>query len=333
MTIGRLASRESIASGASLLALKRIRDKETIMTKQVVAVIGGTGLQGGGVVDALLGAGKFAVRVASRNPTSDASRALVARGVEVVKADLLEPGSLRSALEGAHGAFVVTNFWDPAQMPRETEIGTEAVRAARAAGVKHLVWSTLPDSEKLTGGRLKVVHFSGKARVDAAVKAAGFARHTFVMAPMYFQNFLGMMAPQPLPNGGRGWAVPIDPAARVMHAGDATEVGRAVAAAFAAGDQLPDGSCLGVCGGVYSFNDFVGTLNAQGHKLQVLQVPAAVYDGFYPGAHEIREMFQYFAEHTYFGPEHEKHIAAANALVPGGFTNFADWARVHMKAV
>ena len=86
-----------------------------------------------------------------------------------------------------------------------------------------------------------------------------------------------------------------------------------------------------MCGGVYSFNDFVGTLNAQGHKLQVVQVPPAAYDGFYPGASEIREMFQYFVEQTYFGPERERSIAAANALVPGGFTNFADWARVHMK--
>ena len=82
------------------------------MTKQVVAVLGGTGQQGGGVVDALLGAGKFAVRVASRNPASDADRALALRGVEVVQADLLDPSSLRSALAGAHGAFVVTNFWD-----------------------------------------------------------------------------------------------------------------------------------------------------------------------------------------------------------------------------
>ena len=135
------------------------------MTKQVVAVLGGTGLQGGGVVDALMSAGKFAVRVASRNPASDAGRALAARGVEVVKADLLDPSTLRSALEGAHGAFVVTNFWDPAQMPRETETGTAAVQAARDAGVKHLIWSTLPDSEKLTGGRIKVAHFTGKARV------------------------------------------------------------------------------------------------------------------------------------------------------------------------
>ena len=150
---------------------------------------------------------------------------------------------------------------------------------------------------------------------------------------MYFQNFLTMMAPQTLPNGGRGWAVPIDLAARVMHAGDVTEVGRAVAAAFAAGDQLPDGSYLAPCGGIYSFNDFADTLNKQGHKLQVVQVPPAAYDSFYPGASEIREMFQYFAEHTYYGPERERYIAAARALVPGGFTNFADWARVHMKAV
>ncbi|MGB5830812.1 MAG: hypothetical protein WBG92_02305 [Thiohalocapsa sp.] len=62
-----------------------------------------------------------------------------------------------------------------------------------------------------------------------------------------------------------------------------------------------------------------------------MQVPPEVYEGFYPGAHEMREMFQYFAECSYFGPEHAKHIAAANALVPGGFTDFANWARVHMK--
>ncbi len=300
------------------------------MTRQRIAVIGGTGAQGGGVVEALLAAGDVTVRVATRNPDSDAARALAARGVEAVRADLLDAATLAPVFEGCHGAFVVTNFWDPAQMPRETEIGAAAVQAARAAGVEHLIWSTLPDSEALSGGALKVVHFTGKARVDATVAAAGFARHTFVHAPMYFQNFLTMMGPQPLPGGGRGWAVPMDPAARVIHAGDATEVGRAVAAAFAAGDALADGTHLAVCGGVYAWNDFVTTLNAQGHALQVVQVPAEAYDGFYPGAHEMREMFQYFERHTYFGPEREARIAAALALVPGGFTGFADWARVHL---
>ena len=301
------------------------------MAKQVIAVVGGTGGQGGGVVEALLAAGKFTVRVPSRNPGSQAAKALADRGVELIKADLLDAASLRLAFQGAYGAFVVTNFWDPSQMTRETEVGATAVKAARSCGVKHLIWSTLPDCEKLTGGRLKVVHFTGKARVDAVVEAAGFPRHTFVHAPMYFQNFLTMNTPQPLPSGARGWAVPMDPAARVMHAGDASEVGRVVAAAFAAGDKLPNGSHLAVCGGVYSWNDFVATLNAQGHKLQVTRVPPEAYDSFYPGAHEIREMYQYYEQHTYFGPEHERRIAAARALVPGGFTGFADWAKVNMK--
>ena len=204
-------------------------------------------------------------------------------------------------------------------------------KAARSAGIQHLIWSTLPDVESLTGGRLKVLHFTGKARVDAVVRSSGFARRTFVQAPFYFQNFLGLMAPQPLPNGGRGWAVPMHPALRVIHAGDVTEVGRTVTAAFAAGDGLPDGCVLAVCGGRYSWNDFAKTLNALGHHLKAVQMPADVYAVSHPGAHEVRETFQSFAEHTYFGPQHKAHIRAAHAFVPGGFTSFADWARVHMK--
>src|SRR5438093_7185944 len=300
------------------------------MTKQTIAVVGGTGAQGGGVVDALLASGQYAVRVVSRNPASKSAEALEKRGVRVVKGDLLEPSSLHAAFEGAHGVFLVTNFWEPTQMPKETEIGNAAVMEARGAGVQHIIWSTLPDAEKLTGGRLKLPHFTGKARVDAAVEAAKFPRHTFVQAPFYFQNFLGLLAPQPLPNGARGWAVPMDPAARVMHAGDVNDVGRAVAAAFSAGDKLRNGSYLAVCGGTYSWNDFVGTLNAQGHEVEVQQVPAAAYDTFFPGAPEIRETFQYFEQCTYFGPERDSRIAAAKALTPGGFIGFSGWAKSNL---
>jgi uncharacterized protein YbjT (DUF2867 family) len=300
------------------------------MTRQIITVVGGTGAQGGGVVDALLASDHFAVRVVSRNPASKSAEALETRGVEVVQGDLLEPSSLRAAFEGAYGAFLVTNFWDPAQMPKETEIAIAAMKEARAAGVQHFIWSTLPDAEKLSGGRLKLKHFTGKARADAAVEAAGFPRHTFVQAPFYFQNFLGPLTPQPLPNGGRGWVVPMDPAARVIHAGDVKDVGRAVAAAFAAGDTLPNGSYLAVCGGLYSWNDFVSTLNAQGHDVQVQQVPPDVYDTLFPGAPEVRETYQYFERCFYFGPERESRIAAANAVYPAGFIGFSDWAKLNL---
>ncbi|MBL9021052.1 MAG: NmrA/HSCARG family protein [Myxococcales bacterium] len=302
------------------------------MAKQIIAVVGGTGMQGGGVVDALLARGTFTVRVPTRNPDSDAGQALAARGVEVVKADMLDPTSLEKAVAGAHGAFLVTSFWDPTTGAREAEVGTAAVKAIKAAGVKHLVWSTLADVEKHTQGRLHVVHFTGKAKVDDAVRSAGFERFSFVEAPMYFQNFLTMMGPQPLPNGGKGWAVPMDPAKRCIHAGDVTEVGRAVAAALESSPEtLPNGSYVGVCGGVYSWTDFVETLNAQGHSVQVIEVPPQVYDGFFPGAEEMREMFQWFAEQTYFGPDHAKLIENARTLVPEGFTGFAEWAKKNMK--
>jgi uncharacterized protein YbjT (DUF2867 family) len=278
------------------------------MAKSIISVIGGTGLQGGGVVSALLAQGEFKVRVASRNPASEAARALAARDVEVVHADLLDPGGLMAAFKGAYGAFIVTDFWEPTQGAREEEIGAAAVRAAREAGVEHLIWSTLPDVEKLTGGRRKVIHFSGKAQVDAVARSAGFARHTFVQAPFYFQNLLGPMAPQPLPDGGRGWAVPMDPSKRVIHAGDVSDVGKTVAAAFSARGRLPNGSVLAVCGGTYSWNDFVLTLRALGHNVEVVRVPPEAYDRFFP-------------------------IAAANALVPGGFTTLADWARTHMNPI
>ena len=301
------------------------------MTEPVISVIGGTGAQGGSVVDALLASRKFKVRVASRNPSSDTAKALAARGVEVVKADLLEPASLKALYDGAHGAFVVTNFADPSQGEHEEEVGASAVKAARSAGVKHLIWSTLPDVEKISGGRLKVKHFTMKAHVDAVVRSAGFERHTFVEAPFYFQNFLSASPPRPLPDGRRGWAVPIDPAARVIHAGDISELGRAVVAAFGAGDELPNGSYLAVCGGAYSWDDFAATLNALGHDVAVVRVPPEAYDGFFPGAKELREMFQYFEAHTYFGPNAQSAIAATNALVPGGFSDFSEWARKNMK--
>ena len=301
------------------------------MEKDIISVVGATGQQGGGVVDALLAQGRFEVRALTRHPESEAARALAARGVEVVQADLLDPRSLARAFEGAYGAFVVTNFWDPGVGSRESEVAVAAVKAARKAGVQHFIWSTLPDAKELTGGRHEVAHFSSKAHVDAAVRAVGFARHTFVQAPFYFQNFLGLMAPQPLPSGGRGWALPMDPAKRVIHAGDIRDVGKAVAAAFGARDGLPDGSVLAVCGGAYSWNDFVSALRTLGHDVEYMQVPVETFDRAFPGAPEIREMFQYFEAHTYFGPQREAHIAAAKALVPGGFKSFADWAAVHLE--
>src|SRR5204862_6031738 len=108
-----------------------------------------------------------------------------------------------------------------------------AVRAAKEAGVEHFIWSTLPDAESISSGRFPVPHFTGKAKVDAIVREAGFAHYTFVVAPAYYQNIASLMAAQKLPDGSVGWALPIDPKARGIAMGDIEELGRLVAGAFA----------------------------------------------------------------------------------------------------
>src|SRR6202171_4843929 len=158
-------------------------------SKKIIAVIGATGKQGGAVVRALQAQGRFKVRALTRHPGKP-------RGLrdEVVEADLNRPETLKAAFEGAHGVFLVTNFWE--QGTDELKQATAAVRAAKDAGVKHFVWSTLPDVEALSGGKFHVPHFTGKAKIDRIVKEAGFPNHTFVIAPFYYQNVLGALAPQ-----------------------------------------------------------------------------------------------------------------------------------------
>ncbi len=157
--------------------------------EKLIAVIGATGQQGGAVVRALQAGSQFKVRALSRNPGKHRKLA-----EEVVEADLDRPETLKAAFEGAHGVFLVTNFGE--EGTDELKQATAAVRAAKDAGVKHFVWSTLPNVEAISGGKFHVPHFTGKAKVDRIVGEAGFANHTFVIAPFYYQNLVGVLAPQ-----------------------------------------------------------------------------------------------------------------------------------------
>src|SRR6266481_7199232 len=169
--------------------------------KKLIAVIGATGQQGGGVLRALQARGQFKVRALTRNP--DKHRELAE---EVMEADLSRPETLAAAFKGAHGVFLVTT--SSLEGTDERKQGTTAVQAAKDAGVKHVVWSTLPDVEAISGSRFHVPHFTNKAKVDPIVKDAGFANHTFVIAPFFYQNLAGAMAPQQQPDGSMGWALP-----------------------------------------------------------------------------------------------------------------------------
>ena len=292
-------------------------------SKRLIAVIGATGQQGGGVVRALQAGGQFKVRALTRNPGKH-------RGLadEVVEATLDRPETLKAAFEGAHGVFLVTNFWE--QGTDELKQATAAVRAAKDAGVKHFVWSTLPDVEAISGGKFDVPHFTGKARIDRIVEQAGFANHTFVIAPFFYQNLVGVLAPQKQADGSLGWALPLDPAVRGIHMGDIRELGSIVAGAFAHPDQAGHGEYLPLVGDFMSFNDIVDTLNRQGHKLSFKQVPRDVFATSFPGAAEIAATFSYFEAHTYLGADSSDRIALANKIAGRPPTKFSAWARVNL---
>jgi uncharacterized protein YbjT (DUF2867 family) len=293
--------------------------------RPLIAVIGASGSQGGSVVRALVDRGAFRVRALTRNPDAYAGPA-----DEVALADLARPDTLESAFAGAYGVFVVSNFWEPGS--DEIAQGSHAVAAAAKTGVRHFVWSTLPDVEAISGGEFEVAHFTGKAKVDAVVRDAGFESFTFVEAPFYFENLETNMPPQPLPDGSTGWALPLPADARVVHMGSIEDLGGVVAGAFDHPEAVGAGAYLSSAAGLMSFGDLVEVLNAQGHALTVVQVPAEVFGTFFPGAEEMAQMMGYWQKHTYLGPDGEQAIAAARRVSTTPSTDFATWATTHMPA-
>ncbi|HWS61905.1 MAG TPA: NmrA/HSCARG family protein [Steroidobacteraceae bacterium] len=291
-------------------------------TQKIIAVVGATGQQGGAVVRALQASGQFKVRALTRNPAKHPKLA-----DEVVLADLNRPETLKDAFAGAHGVFLVTNFWEAfADEPKQA---VAAVNAAKAAGVQHFIWSTLPNVETISGGKFNVPHFTLKAKIDSVVREAGFAHHTFVIAPFFYQNLVGPMAPQKQADGKLGWALPLDPNKRVIHMGDITELGRIVAGAFAQPNAAGRGEHLPLAGDLLSFNEIIATLNRQGSNLSFNQVSRDIFAGWFPHAEEAAEMFAYFEAYMYLGPDSADAIALANKIAGRQPTKFAAWAKAN----
>ena len=287
------------------------------MDKKTIVVIGATGSQGKGVVSALVNRGAFHVRAVTRNPEAYSGQAH-----EAVKADLNDTDSLKNAFKNAYGVFAVTNFWEGAD---ELAQGKNAIAAAKEAGVQHFIWSTLPNVESISHGEFNVPHFTGKAKVDALVKSAGFKYHTFVQPPFYYQNFIGMLSPQPKDDGTIGWTLPIDPAQKVIHMSDINDLGKVVAGAFLQPEAVGNGGYLSLATELNSFNDILAAFKANGKDYSFTQVPGEVFSTFFEGAKELTEMFGYFEKYTYMGPNSKPRIDLAKQTANGEFVSFEEW--------
>ncbi|KAI1616787.1 NmrA-like family-domain-containing protein [Exophiala viscosa] len=171
------------------------------MTQKIITVFGATGNQGGSTVAAILSrpelSSKYKIRAITRDPSKPSAQKLADKGAELAKADLNDIASVRSAIAGSYGVFAVTNYWETTSKTVEFQQGKNIVDACKDEGVKHLVWSNLPNTTKLTDGELsKIEHFDSKAEVgEYAEKVKGDMIVSYFMPAFFMSNLTQWIQP------------------------------------------------------------------------------------------------------------------------------------------
>ncbi|KOY55982.1 NmrA/HSCARG family protein [Streptomyces sp. XY332] len=308
------------------------------MTEQrTVTVFGATGHQGGSLVRAILADrdSGFVVRAVTRRPDSDRGKELERLGAEVVRADLDDEESLVAALEGAYGAYLVTNFWEDMDAAHEKAQAAALSRAASQAGVQHAIWSTLEDTREcipLDDGRMptlqgsyKVPHFDGKAEADHYFTDDGVPT-TFLRTTFYWENLFGAFAPERGEDGAFELNFPMGDSRLSGIAVD--DIGKTALAILKRG------------------TDFIpATVSIAGEHLPVAAMAAALSESLgepvryrpltpdafralgFPGADEAGNMFQFYAdcEARFTGA---RDLDAVRALNPA-LQDFSTWLAAH----
>ena len=272
--------------------------------KRIIAVLGATGAQGGGLVRAILDDpdGGFVARALTRNPDSERARELAALGAEVVAVDVDDPTSLEAAFEGAYGAFCVTFFWEHFSPEREVAQARSMAEAARANGLEHVVWSTLEDTRQwvpLSDDRMptlqenyKVPHFDAKGEANAVFAEAGVPT-TYLLTSFYWDNLIHFgMGPRADENGNLGFALPMGD--KKLPGIAAADIGRCAYGIFKAGDEYI-GRTVGIAGEHLTGEQMAGALSeAFEQPVAYVAVPFDVYRGLdFPGADDLGNMFQF----------------------------------------
>jgi len=286
---------------------KKADSKKSGIAKKIIAVVGATGAQGGGLTRAILNDknGSFAVRAITRNVSSDKAKALADAGAEVVAADLDDVKSLKKAFEGAHGAFCVTNFWEHFKPEKEISQARNMAQAAKDAGVKHVIWSTLEDTRESIPlsddrmptlmGRYKVPHFDGKGEANAIFKELGVPT-TYLLTSFYWDNFIHFgMGPKKGADGKLAITFPLG--GRKLAGIAAEDIGKTAYAIFEDGEEMI-GKTVGIAGGHLTGEQMAKSLSkALGQPVTYNAVSPAAYRAFgFPGADDLGNMFQFNSE-------------------------------------
>lgn len=272
--------------------------------KKVIAVVGATGAQGGGLVRAILNdaSGEFAARAITRDAGSAKARELARLGAEVVAANVDDVASLERAFTGAYGAFCVTFFWDHFSAEKEIAEARNMAQAAKAAGVRHVIWSTLEDTRRwvpLSDDRMptlhekyKVPHFDGKGEANQVFIDAGLPV-TLLHTSFYWDNFIYFGAgPKPGPDGVLALTLPMGD--KRLPGIAAEDIGKCALGIFRAGSTYI-GKSIGIAGEHLTGAQLAQKMSrALGREVRYNDVPPEVYRSFgFPGADDMGNMFQF----------------------------------------
>jgi uncharacterized protein YbjT (DUF2867 family) len=320
-----------------------VRLKEVEMAdKKIIAVVGATGAQGGGLVRAITGDpdGGFAVRALTRSKGSEKARALAARGAEVVEADVDDVASLKRAFAGCHGAFCVTFFWEHFSPEKEREQARAMAEAAKHAGLEHVIWSTLEDTRRWVPlgddrmptlmGSYKVPHFDAKGEADQIFRDLEVPT-TFLLTSFYWDNLIHFgMNPKPGPDGTLLFTLPMGDAKLPGIA--AEDIGRCAYGIFKRGQELV-GETVGVAGEHLSGQEMADALgSALGREVRYNAVTPEAFRGFgFPGAEDLGNMFQFKRdfEDAFRGARDPE---VARGLNPS-LSSFRDWLEANKERI
>ena len=270
--------------------------------KKIIAVVGATGAQGGGLVRAIQAdsAGPFKARAITRNAGSEKAQALAALGAEVVEANIDDEASLKNVFAGAHGAFCVTFYWDHFSPERELAEARTMAQAAKATGVQHVIWSTLEDTREfvpLTDNRMptlmvkyKVPHLDAKGEANKIFTQVGVPT-TLLFTSFYWENFIFFGKPKRI-EGELAITLPMGD--KKLPGMAAEDIGKCAYGIFKQGGAYI-GKSVGIAGEHLTGTQMAAALSkALGQTVRYNAVTPEVYRGLgFPGADDLGNMFQF----------------------------------------
>jgi uncharacterized protein YbjT (DUF2867 family) len=310
--------------------------------RKIIAVIGATGAQGGGLVRAIQAdrSGSFVARAITRNPNSEKAQALKASGVEVVTADADDVGSLEQAFAGAYGAFCLTNFWEHFSAEREVTQASNQAHAAKKAALQHVIWSTFEDTRKwipledsrmpTLKGKYKVPHFDGKAEANEIFRELGVPT-TYLLTSFYWDNLIYFGAgPQRGPDGVLAVTFPMDD--KKLPSIAVEDIGKCALGIFKRGKELIN-KTVGIAGEHLTGQQIATALTeALGQEVRYNNVSPEVYRSFgFPGADDLGNMFQFKRDFNdyYCGA---RNLEFSRSLNPE-LQTFREWLAIHKDQI